>query len=231
MGSLYAKDVCKIANDWLGYEEGPNNWNIFAEVLDDCGYFAPQEKQNVAWCAIFCDFCCLQAAIPEDRDNEEKKWDAQYFLYQPSRNNYSAGATEFASYFKNADAWYTSDPQVGDMCFFYTSSGGIGHVGIVVDTDEYITTIEGNAGDMVQKKWYSYDEIGGKIVGFGRPRYDGIENPSEISHEPADEDKPEPPVKEDNKPKIKTVKITLDVPSDQADAIAEALKFAKISVE
>ena len=72
MGSLYAKDLIQIARDWIGYEEGDNNWNIFADVLDKCGYFSPQTKQNVAWCAIFCDFCALQAAIPQDRANIEK---------------------------------------------------------------------------------------------------------------------------------------------------------------
>ena len=182
MGSLYAKDVIKIANDWIGYEEGPNNWNIFAKVLDDCGYFTPQEKQNIAWCAIFCDFCCLQAAIPEDRDNDAKKYDAQYFLYQPSYWNVSAGATEFADYFKNADAWYV-EPQVGDMCFFYVG-GDIGHVGIVEDIDDYITTIEGNAGNQVQRKWYSFGDE--SIAGFGRPRYDGYARP---------ETDPEPDIK------------------------------------
>lgn len=172
MGSLYAKDVIQIARDWIGYEEGPNNWNIFADVLDKCGYFAPQEKQNIAWCAIFCDFCALQAAIPQDRDNDSKKYDAQYFLYQPSYNNYSASASLMAGYFKNNGAFYSSDPEPGDMIFFY-SGDSIGHVGIVEDVDGCITTIEGNAGDQVQRKWYDFDDQ--RIAGFGRPRYDGYE--------------------------------------------------------
>lgn len=197
MGSLYADDVCKKAEEWVGYHEGSNNWTIFAKILDDCGYFYPQTKQNVPWCATFCDCMCLISATPKDRDDEEKKWDAYYFLYQSSPN-WSCGAEEFADYFKNADAFYTDEPQIGDMCFFYVN-GEIGHVGIVVDTEDYITTIEGNAGDEVQKKWYSYDDIGDVIAGFGRPRYDGLYNPENISHEPTDEDKQEPPVKEDKK--------------------------------
>lgn len=183
MGSLYANDVVRAATAWLGYHEDDDapNWTIFAKVLDEVGYFAPQQKQGQPWCAIFCDFCCLQAAVPEDRDNEAKKYDAQFFQYQPSRYNYSAGAREYSDYFKDAGAWY-DEPKVGDMCFFYVN-GTIGHVGIVVDTEDYITTIEGNAGDQVQKKWYSYSDIGGKIAGFGRPRYDGAINP-----DTADED-------------------------------------------
>lgn len=197
MGSLWADDVCKKAEEWIGYHEGSNNWTIFAKILDDCGYYAPQTKQNVPWCASFCNCMALISALPKDRDDEAKKYDAQYFLFQPSYNNYSASAPLMAGYFKNAGEFYTSNPQIGDMCFFNVD-GDIGHVGIVVDTEDYITTIEGNAGDEVQKKWYSYDDIGGKIAGFGRPRYDGLYNPDNISHEPEKEDKP---VKEDNKVK------------------------------
>lgn len=173
MGSLYAKDVIKIAQDWLGYEEGNDNWNIFAKVLDDCGYFKPQEKQNVAWCAIFCDFCALQAAIPEDRDNEAKMYDAQYYLYQPSYNNYSASAYVCAQYFKNNYA-FDDIPKVGDFIFFKASDGSIVHVGLVEEINgSEITTIEGNAGNMVQRKYYDLDS--NRIAGYGHPRYDDAE--------------------------------------------------------
>ena len=172
MGSLYAKDLIQIARDWIGYEEGNNNWNIFADVLDKCGYFSPQTKQNVAWCAIFCDFCALQAAIPQDRANTEKKWDAMYFLYQTTPN-YSAGVKEFAQYFKDNGAFKTSDPKPGDMIIFNNYS----HVGIIEDVDNgIITTIEGNAGNMVQRKWYDVDNS--SITGYCSPRYDGLEAPS-----------------------------------------------------
>jgi len=188
MGSLYAKDVISKAADYIGYHEGPNNDNWFADVLDDCNYFAPQKKQNVPWCAIFCDCMCLLAALPSDRDNDSKKYDAQYFLYQPSYNNYSASAALFAGYFKNAGAWYDY-PKKGDMIFFQDTAGAIVHVGIVEDTDGSITTIEGNAGDQVQRKWYDYGNS--RIAGFGRPRYDGYEQPTieqppeDQEHEPA----------------------------------------------
>lgn len=173
MGSLYAKDVIEVAKSNIGYHENGNNWTIFAQVLDDCNYYAPQKKQNVAWCGTFCNYCCLEAALPADRDNDDKKYDAQYFLYQPSYNNYSASAAYFARYFKDAGAFY-DEPEKGDMIFFLMSDGNIGHVGLVEDVSEtVITTIEGNAGDMVQRKWY--DKGNSRIAGFGRPRYDGYE--------------------------------------------------------
>lgn len=171
MGSIYAKDVINVARDNIGYHEQGNNWTIFAKVLDDCDYYAPQKKQNVAWCATFCNYCVLEAAIPEDRDDEEKKWDAQNYMYQPGYNNYSASAALFAGYFKNAGAFY-NEPEKGDMIFFKMSDGNIGHVGIVEDISEtVITTIEGNASDQVQRKWY--DKWDDRIAGFGRPSYDG----------------------------------------------------------
>jgi len=183
MGCCYACDVIKVAQSWIGYHEEGNNWTYMAKVLDDCFYFNPQYKQNVAWCATFCDFCVLEAVTPADRPDDVKKGDAQYFLYQPEYNNYSASAELFAGYFKSAGAWYTSNPQPGDMIFFKMSSGGIGHVGIVEEVGSCIATIEGNAGDMVQRKWYDFGDS--KIAGFGRPRYDG--------YAPSPSPEPDPP--------------------------------------
>lgn len=178
MGSMYIKDVLSTARSYLGYKEEPNNWTIFGKRLDDCDYFAPQKKQNVAWCGTFIDAVFLESAIPENRDDEAKKYDAQYFLYQPSYNNYSASASWFASYFKNAGAWY-SEPEVGDIIFFQNADG-IYHVGIVESIEgRTINTIEGNTSDMVARR--SYDCDAEKIAGYGRPRYDGYEYSSDGS--------------------------------------------------
>lgn len=171
MGSIYIKDVLDVAKSYIGYTEGPNNWTVFAERLDNCDYFAPQKKQNVAWCATFIDDIFLEAAIPADRDDEAKKYDAQYFLFQPSYNNYSCSANLMANYFKSAGAWYTSGPEVGDIIFFQNADG-IYHVGIVESIEgRTINTIEGNTSDSVARR--SYDCDAEKIAGYGRPRYDG----------------------------------------------------------
>lgn len=38
----------------LGYTEGPNNWNKYADELDKVDYFAGcGKKQNLPWCAVF----------------------------------------------------------------------------------------------------------------------------------------------------------------------------------
>lgn len=173
MGSLFAKDVIAKAASYVGYHEGPNNDNYFAEKLSSIGYFLPQtDKNHVPWCAIFLDYCATFAALPEDREDDSKMYDAQYFLYQPSYNNYSASAPTMAAYFKAANAWYGT-PHPGDFIFFQNESG-IYHVGIVEEfDDETITAIEGNADNQVLRRYYNYEDcIGSKIAGFGRPRYD-----------------------------------------------------------
>ncbi len=201
MGSVYADGVIKILNDWLGYEEGDNNWTIFADVLDKCGYYAPQKKQHVAWCGIVQDFATLQAALPYDRSNESKKYDAHYVQYQPDTNCYSAGAKERADYYKKAGAWFAdqSKCQMGDEIFFNVS-GKIGHVGRVeAHEGKVITTLEGNAGNILQRKWY--DEGNSSIAGFGRPRFDGLYTPkAETKDTPADMPTPTPSESAPSKP-------------------------------
>ena len=76
MGSCYAEKVIELAKNEIGYEEGPNNWNKYAEQLDAVHYFN-SNKQNVSWCGVFCYAMILNACIPEDRSDEEKKWDAE----------------------------------------------------------------------------------------------------------------------------------------------------------
>ena len=214
MGSLYINRVIQVAESYNGYHEGAHNWNIFADILDKCGYYDPQTKQNLPWCCNYVNACMLLAATPEDRDNDSKKYDAQYFQFQPSYNNYSAVVQYYANYFKQAGEYYYSDPKKGDVIFFNSvdDNGRVieefVHVGLVTGlSDEYIVTQEGNAGDMVQTKYYTYDQIGSKINGFGRPRYDGEIDPDDIDHKPDVDPEPTPePEPDDDK-----VTVELDV--------------------
>lgn len=202
MGSIYSRDVIKNAESYIGYHEGSGNYNIFAEILDGVGYFKPQTKQYVAWCAVFCD-CMLYFSSDSDSD-EAKAYDAQFFQFQPHYNNYSAGAKEYAGYFMSAGAFHFDSAELGDIVFFNVGDN-IGHVGIVtgVYDDDTLETVEGNAGDQVQKKWYNnyHNLIGGKIAGFGRPRYDGYE-PSPTP--PTPPTPPEPPKPTGDKYRVAT---------------------------
>lgn len=190
MGSIYAKQVIKIAKDWVGYKEGPNNWTKMAEVLDACGYYAPQKKQNVEWCGTFCWFCILEAAIPEDRSNVEKKWDALNYTYQPSKNNLAAACRYAADYFRSKGATYKAkDAKPGDIIFF-GPPGNETHQGLVVEVKNgRIYTIEGNKNNQVQECDYSVNYS--KISCVGRPTYD--EEPEVVDPKPEEKE----PVKEE----------------------------------
>lgn len=210
MGSLYGEDMIRAVKAYDGYKEGPGNWTTFSKILDECNYYDPQKKQGQPWCATYINFSALQAAIPEDRDNEAKKYDAQYFLFQPSYNNLSCSVKFMAQYFKDAGAWY-EDPELADVVFFnqIDENGNIidydVHVGLVTDLGKYITTEEGNAGDMVQEKYYDFSDIRVKIHGFGRPRYDGFKNPANVDSKP---EEPKTPSETDTSLEVRTVKVS-----------------------
>lgn len=57
--------VLAYARSQVGYEEGANNWNKYAEQLDAIepdGYFAGcGKKQNLPWCAVFICACFYNA--------------------------------------------------------------------------------------------------------------------------------------------------------------------------
>ena len=48
------KAVLEYAKSQVGYTEGANNWNKYADELDKVDYFAGcGKKQNLPWCAVF----------------------------------------------------------------------------------------------------------------------------------------------------------------------------------
>lgn len=56
------KAFLDYAKSQLGYTEGANNWNIYADELDKVDYFAGcGKKQNLPWCAVFICACAYNA--------------------------------------------------------------------------------------------------------------------------------------------------------------------------
>ena len=50
MGSCFAKWGCDYAESQIGYTEGYNNWNKFADLLDSINYYEGcGKKQNLPW--------------------------------------------------------------------------------------------------------------------------------------------------------------------------------------
>jgi len=185
MGSCFAKWACDYAEEQIGYTEGYNNWNKFADLLDAINYYEGcGKKQNLPWCCSYVNACIYNACTTEN----DPKWTAYYVMYQRTPN-LSAVVDYMADYFKDNDAYFTDtqDLQRGDIVFFQNDDG-LCHVGICVDWDDNgFYTCEGNKGDSVQKCFYRYGEVGGYVAGFGRPRYDAWEPNEESAPEPVDE--------------------------------------------
>lgn len=96
---------------------------------------------------------------------------------------FSAACEEIRQNFVSQNQYFTSNPQTGDIIFFKGSRhAGANHIGLVVDASNgRVCTVEGNTsggstvidnGGGVAKKSYlvSYS----RIMGYGRPNYDGI---------------------------------------------------------
>lgn len=146
------------ARNEIGYSEGYNNWNKYAEKWTQAGGW---NAQNQPWCDIWVDVCFIEVFGLEL---------ASKLTYQPI-GGFSALCSASAQFYKNNKAWFTT-PEVADQVFFY-SGGGINHTGIVETVNgSYFTTIEGNSSDMVARR--SYYVGNSYVAGFGRPNWSMI---------------------------------------------------------
>ena len=218
MGSLYAKDVVETALNEVGYiAEGSNHlYTIYSAELDAVDYFNTKKNGAADWCAIFICWCMYANTRNANGEIDADKWDAEYFQYQPDRST-AAGVGYMADFYQQNDAWYGDTQMIerGDIVTFRNYA----HVGLIVGYDnEGFYTVEGNTEGIgkVSKRYYKYNDP--DIDGFGRPRYDGWEFVTA-----------EPP-KEDAKPSPETLKICIEITTDNADAVRAALKGAKITV-
>ena len=175
--------ILSTARSEIGYLEKASNYNLdnktanaghanytkYARDLDATNIYNGK-KNGYNWCDIFVDWCFVTTFGFEM---------ALQMTYQPT-NSYGAGCTSSASYYKNNNKFFTSNPQPGDQIFF-TNDGGKSfyHTGIVEKVENgRVYTIEGNTsslagvvsnGGAVRDKSYllTYKYIGG----YGRPNY------------------------------------------------------------
>lgn len=151
---------------------GSNNYTKYSRDLAAVNYFNGK-KQGAAWCAVF---------VAWDFYKAYGKAAALKLLCQPTKaaNNAGAGCRYAMNYFKAKGQFHTSNPQPGDVIFFYSSDkSSIAHTGLVYKADNSkVYTIEGNTsgasgvianGGGVCKKSYSLSYE--RIAGYGRPAY------------------------------------------------------------
>ena len=176
----------------VGYAEGANNYNKYAEKWTQAGGW---NAQNQPWCDIFVD-CAFIECFGLDL--------ASKLTYQP-KGGFSALCSASANYYKANGAWF-STPDIGDQVFFNVS-GGINHTGIVIGVSGgVVTCVEGNSSDAVRRN--SYAVSSSYIAGFGRPNwsiFSGNDTDSGTTGENTTPPAPEPPKQE-------TCSVTLNLP-------------------
>lgn len=177
--SNYASTVIDIATAEIGYLEKKSNKNLDDKTAN-AGYNNytkyGRDMHNIypsvmdfpaAWCDCFVDWCFYKAYGVANAKS----------LLGGNFDDYTVASAQL---YKNKNAWYTSNPKVGDQIFFKNSSGTICHTGLVIQIDsKYIYTIEGNTssdegviangGGVYRKK---YSKSYSRIAGYGRPKYD-----------------------------------------------------------
>lgn len=196
------KRIVSLANSEIGYREGANNWNKYAEdpqIHKLYGWY----PQNQPYCDIFVDWLFI-SCFGYDL--------ASAMTYQYTGKGSAACATS-ANYYMSHNAWFDR-PQVGDQVFFNVS-GGINHTGIVTDVGMgAIVTVEGNSSDMVARR--TYDIKSPAIAGYGRPKWSVLENYDPPEEEPEPEPEPKP-----------VVMVKIELPQITEGDISDSVKAAQ----
>ena len=144
--------VVSLARSQVGYREGADNYNKFAEdprITQLYGW----NVQNQPWCCTFVNWCFLNA-----------------FGTIGGKMTYggSAACATQANLYRSNGA-FTQTPAVGDQIFYYVGNG-INHTGIVVEVNGMaIRTVEGNYSDKVSLCTYTQGNT--SIAGYGRPKW------------------------------------------------------------
>ena len=143
---------------------GKGNYTKYARDMDALRGWYNGHKQGYDWCAVFVDWCFVQAY-----------GEAAAKKILP-HTIYSAGCLSVVSAYRNAGRW-SSFPAVGDQVIFMNGSGDPVHTGIVVAVSpSAVETVEGNTssaagvvanGGCVRRKIYSRNYR--NIAGYGHP--------------------------------------------------------------
>lgn len=211
MGCLLRKDLIAWANEQIGTMEDPlgSNRTRYGALLDSVNFFSGN-KNGVAWCSTFCEAGVFESCYDDtkpDYDNNDRKWDALYFTYEPQNTsvNYGCACRYSAQYFRNNGAWHTKDDfEEGDFVFF-GDEGNEYHQGIVTERMENrqgFYSVEGNHNDGVFKVWHDIDE---NISGFGVPMFDDEPSENDDSSDTTPEPEPTPAPNPEPNPEPYTV--------------------------
>lgn len=151
---------------------GSANFTKYARDLDKLKFYNGP-KNGFAWCAVFADWCFVEAFGLE----------TALKMTGQSLGGYGAGCGESVRYYQKIGRFYRYNPQAGDQIFFADGKGGMAHTGLVERVSGgRVYTIEGNTGGAsgvvangggVCRKSYSLGYS--RIAGYGRPNYELME--------------------------------------------------------
>lgn len=183
MEKAYSSEVIKIAKSQVGYLEKASNKDLndfkanagfgnYTKYARDYAAFANANLQGQSWCAMFLNWCFVQAYGKD--------------IAKVLLGGFNAYTPSSAQYFKNMKQWFEKTPKIGDV-IYYKNSERICHVGLVINvTNTTVYTIEGNTsagsevvpnGGGVFEKQYNLSNP--RIAGYGRPKYDVETNTKE----------------------------------------------------
>lgn len=185
--------LCVWAESQIGYQEGANNANRYADDPDLQRLYG-WAPQNQPWCDVFVDSGFIACFGVEA---------AAAMTYQRMGAG-SALCSQSAAYYQERGAW-SRRPEIGDQVFFYVS-GGINHTGVVIHVEgSSVVTVEGNSSDQVAERVYQIADV--RIAGYGRPDWSVVANRPTVDTPTANV--PEPNDGETDKPVNRTYMLRL----------------------
>jgi len=164
-----AKEARRVKIVEVAYQEFENNkTNPFSKRQDvKYNYNRPSADDGskpAAWCASFVNWCAYAAGIPESiipHETQESAYISKngkdYSLaYVPHLVEYMQKYCGAVLYTIDSEAMTSGTyvPRAGDLIIYMSGSGGMRHIGLVVDFDEVskrVITIEGNTTDTETK--------------------------------------------------------------------------------
>lgn len=164
-----AKEARRVKIVEVAYQEFENNkTNPFSKRQDvKYNYNRPSADDGskpAAWCASFVNWCAYAAGIPESiipHETQESAYISKngkdYSLaYVPHLVEYMQKYCGAVIYTIDSEAMTSGTyvPRAGDLIIYMSGSGGMRHIGLVVDFDEVskrVITIEGNTTDTETK--------------------------------------------------------------------------------
>lgn len=158
-------EFVNVALSQVGYKEGKNNNNKYG------AYF---KMNNVAWCALFVDWCADQVGILK-----------KLVPYAP-------GCGTYVKWYQDRGLWLDGSlkPEKGDLILFKPTKKGYtaSHIGIVYNVDNnYVYTIEGNAGENTDGVYKFKYKIGyNKILGYGKVDYNDDPGKADVIYQTYD---------------------------------------------